>query len=211
MEVDMRSVLAAAIVLGLAQPVRAETTIFARAGGWTAFGGTTNDGTATCGIDATDRSSGRHFLVQYYASSSGLLFFRTIKPSWVIPQGTRIPIEMRIDGNSAWTATAFGSGREIQWTLNLSTMGEFERQFRLGLQMTLSFVAGNEPRWDFVMRGTNAIMLSFADCIRRMGGVGTQPHATPTPEPPAITQPFTSAPPRQKPVPVVVPDRARQT
>lgn len=184
--------LAVAFFMLAIQGATAQTRTIAQAGGWTAFGGITNDNNLTCGVDASDRETGRHFLLQWY-SPNNYLTARMIKRSWSIPRGTDIPVALRIDSGSEWTATAIGSEREITWHVQVSNLDRFIEQFRRGMQMSIAFLSGNEPPWRFNLVGSNAIMNAFVRCLQLVNP--TQPFASGPaqpyqPRPQAPTQPF---------------------
>jgi hypothetical protein len=178
----------------------ANTMTFAEAGGWRAFGGRTENGIATCGIDTSHAQTGRHFLIQWYQGRA-YLDVRMIKSSWMIPSETSIPVLITIDNSADWWANALGSGREVSWIIDLDRLAEFVGAFRQGLRMTVKFRSGNEPPWNFSLIGTNSIMLSFLLCYRAANptqpfteGQPTQPFGSPERGGPP-TQPFSR--PRQ--------------
>lgn len=168
--------------------LRAETRTIARHGGWTAFGGTTNQGHPTCGIDTIHEATGRHFLIQHYAPND-FLVVRAHKSGWQIPSGTRVRARLSIDRRISWNITADGDRNYIEWRISGSVIAEFIREFRLGLEMWLEFLDGTEPPWYFTLRGTNATFDAFATCLRTHSlRQSSQPHSRPQ------TQPFSRAP-----------------
>jgi hypothetical protein len=188
--------LAAALAYGILAPTAvAQTRTLAQIGGWTAFGGTLNNGTPTCGVDTRDRNTGRHFLIQFTANDRQRLSMRAVRDAWQIPPGTPLPVRIAIDAHPGWQATAMGRAREVQWFVGLATLDRFERTFRAGSNMRLEFPGGNEAPWTFSLTGTNAIMNHFVACLRSIGAIGgAQPQAN------APTQPFgqnTLGPPKR--------------
>jgi hypothetical protein len=169
--------LAALLMFAVTTQSQAETRTLARHGFWNAFGGTTNSGRATCGVDSTGEG-GRHLMVQYYGRAT-VLRVRVIRSSWNIPEGSEVPVRMAVDGLS-WTAMAYGSGREISFTLVGDTISQFERAFRAGTMLRLTFPNGSEGPWNFSLIGTNAVVTAFLDCLRVIRGETTQPHGGPT-------------------------------
>lgn len=119
--------------------------------------------------------------------NSNVLHVRMIRQTWAIPEGTRIRVQIRIDGNPPWGAEAFGGGNEVRWIIGTANnaMDRFEAEFRRGINMQIAFLTGNEPAWNFSLIGTNAIMNSFASCLNAASAVRR-------PMPP--TQPFSSPP-----------------
>jgi hypothetical protein len=197
----------AALVISWASPAFAQTRTIAQAGGWTAFGGTTTQGTPTCGLDAQDANRTRHFIIQFYQGNRHL-DVRLLRPHWAIPANTNVPVRIVIDGNAPWSATASGANREVKWTIPTGeVMARFEAAFRRGNSMRVEFMTGTEPPWTFNLAGTNAIMVAFVACLRALPGAApTQPFEAPRPSAPS--QPFSAppapapsrpAPPSQKP------------
>jgi hypothetical protein len=177
------ALLALMLSAAVASGASAQTRTLAQVGGWTAFGGTLNNGTPTCGVDTRDAASGRHFLIQFTANDRQRLSVRALRETWQIPPRTSVPVRMSIDAAPGWQATANGGGREVQWFIGMDTLDRFERTFRAGSNMRLDFPGGNEAPWTFSLVGTNAIMNHFLGCLRSIGATG-QPQAA------APTQPF---------------------
>ncbi len=172
----------------------AEMRAIASAGAWNAYGGRTRSGEASCAL-ATSLSGGRSIFLQLFEGERDRLVIRHVRDSWRIPDGTRIPISMQIDGFPPWAATALGSGNEARSTVTLASIGDFETEFRRGLTMRIVFREGNEPSWTVSLAGTNAVMNAFVACIRAILAPPTQPfNGRPsTPTAPSIpTQPFGS-------------------
>lgn len=187
--------LAIAVLLSLAAPAAAQVHDIARAGGWDAFQGRSNVGTALCGL-STAGSAGRFFAIKHF-SGNDHFSIQVKKESWRIPEGTAIPVALTIDGLPAWTATARGEGRWINFNLSgAEKIVDFLRQFRGGLAMSLTFPAGSEPDWSFNLRGTSAVTEAVIACMERhslRGGAPTQPFGSSAPAPSprsAPTQPF---------------------
>lgn len=197
----MRWMVAALVMILMAQTgAWGQTRTIANAGGWTAFGGFSNDQTPVCGID-TVGSEGRHFLISYFDGNSHITV-RAIKRSWNIPSGTAVNVAIIIDNFPAWTARATGERDYIRFTIGLESVTRFEREFRAGTTMRLIFPDGTEGAWNFSLIGTNAIMNAFSNCLGMMPGRAspTQPHsgsAARAPAPALPTQPFSQPAPRR--------------
>ncbi len=67
----MRHIAAFLLVASVAAPAAAQTRIIAQANGWSAFGGTTEGGVPTCGLETRDPNTGRHFLLQHLVGQDG--------------------------------------------------------------------------------------------------------------------------------------------
>ena len=191
-----------ALCLGFAAEAIAQTRTIASAGVWNAFGGTVRSGAATCGLDTTFPTTGRHLLIQYIAPDA-VVQVRLTRDTWTIPAGTNIPIRMQIDGNPMWSATAIGGGKEVRWHFNRNSIDEFETQFRRGMVMRIQFMGGTEPIWEVSLVGTNAVMNAFVQCLRVIQEV-QQPTQPFSPSPSRPTQPFVPSGPTQ---PLTTPER----
>ena len=176
------AVIAVATALAMAQPAGAQTATIAESGAWRAFAGTTQDGTRTCGMDVHSTDD-RRFLLQAYGGNTWITV-RAVSMRWHIPDGTRIPVIIRI-GRATWEATARGSGMEAQWRIDGSTIATWETAFRLGSVMEIFFVEGNEPPWRISLRGSNVITSVFSRCLTTLLAPPTQPFASPPSPPPS--------------------------
>lgn len=186
-------ILAAALAALSPATVGAQTRTIAEAGGWRAFSGTTDAGEPTCGMDVASTDD-RRFLIQHYGTEPHLTV-RAYRQSWRIPEATRIPVRAQI-GAQAWTATAIGAGREVRWLIDRTTMDQWERAFRLGAQLTVTFQGGGtEAPWRISLTGSNAISNAFVACLRAVAQAyraPSQPNhgpAAPAPAAPAVITP----------------------
>jgi hypothetical protein len=144
---------------------------------------------------------GRSFAVTFLGGANALTVVVSSR-GWRIPSGLRVPIRYWIDGNTPWNAQAQASrdGQALVFTTGRDTMSEWERQWRLGAVMTISFPQGNEAPWRFTLTGTNAATSLFVACMARANatarapGAPAQPHAGPS-------QPFSAPAPQPVPAP----------
>lgn len=182
-------VAAMAMLLGCAigsYPALAQPTdrTLARAGDWSAFVAMGQRGALICGMDITG-PEGQHFAVKRIGADRHLTI-HVSKPSWSIPPGTRVAATMALAGTSfSGAGTATASGNTIEWTLRGDEIAAFERAFRAGQVMRLSFAQGSETPWIISLRGTSAMTSAFAGCVRAMDRLGA---------PAAPSQPFTPQP-----------------
>ncbi|MGC8470325.1 MAG: hypothetical protein ACP5NI_10510 [Acetobacteraceae bacterium] len=170
-------------VLGLApRGAGAAVHTTATAGAWNAFRGTATDGHPLCGVSTFDDPPGSAVLIKYFRGDTHLVV-QLEKQSWAIPRGAHVPVRLRFDQYSAWTARATGAGRFLELTVGDHEIRRFLREFRLSYRLTVRFPAGNEPRWHTDLTGTNAIVADFADCVGRMRAASapTQPYVAPAP------------------------------
>jgi hypothetical protein len=188
-----------ALALGLgAGAAHADTTTFATAGAWRAFGGTSNDGTSVCGVVVSGSERSLH--IKHYGSDNGFTV-QMFKQTWAIPNGTEIPMRLQIDSRSPWTVTARGytvkGGGLVEFSIK-NQLTTFMEEFREGLSLRVSFLRGTETDWVASLNGTAAISQHFARClsVQLQRAAPTQPFdAQPTQpfenrSPPQRTQPF---------------------
>lgn len=194
--------------LWLAQPVQAQnqpqtqnqpqartqTTPLGRYGAWSVYSMVTPAGRNVCGMVAQG-SEGRRLHVQHVRGSNFILF-QAFKASWRIPQGTRMAISMRIDEGAAWAAPqATGQRNSMQWTMR-SGIPRFEREFRNGSRLILTFPDGSEPDWAVSLNGSSEAMGRLVTCMRSHGAEPSQPFGGTPPAQPSQpnqpTQPFST-------------------
>jgi hypothetical protein len=186
-----------AVLAMLAGVAEAQIHWLESTGAWRSYGGLSDQGTPVCGMRVL--SGERAFHVKYFGGND-FLTVQVFKDSWRIPANTDVRVRYGVDGDMRWYATALGQRDFIEWRIDMETMREFERSFRLGNRLEIVFPDGNETGWMVSLRGSNAITSSFVRCLgimqenglipSRPRGSGTQPFGTPS-RPPAPTQPFT--------------------
>ncbi|MCK8787696.1 hypothetical protein M0638_25355 [Roseomonas sp. NAR14] len=169
----MALALAGAISPLLPPPGRAETAVIARAGAWSAFSGTANDGTRVCGASVAGDEE-RYLGIKHFAGNDYFVV-QLVKSSWRIPARTRIPVRMAVDRAPAWNAAALGSNSTVEFRINLDALDEFINVVSAGAAMRVSFTEGSENDWNVSLRGSSAIMAAMLRCVRTF----TAPTATP--------------------------------
>jgi hypothetical protein len=187
------------------QPPAPQMRDLARAGAWTAYGGGSESGKPVCGVMV--RGSDRSMHIKYFQGGNSLVV-HVFKNSWRIPAGIEIPVDLSIDQNPGWRASALAlnNGRGIQFQIGRDSLSRFEPLFRAGNAMRLRFMEGNEQPWVAQLRGSNQVSEAFVRCMRIInqaaGGGGapdsTQPFSG-SRAPQAPTQPFGNAAPPQAP------------
>ncbi len=150
-----------------AGPAMAALTIYSRVGVWDAFNGTSDNGETVCGVGTTDATEGKVLSLRWQVGGTQVLF-RARKPSWNIPDGTKITVLMQVDRNTPWILQGAGGGMTVSWTLNGDSIQPFEQQFRRGATLTLNFPSGNEPPWTLSLRGSTAASDLFGRCITEL-------------------------------------------
>ena len=167
-----RILLAAALAATLAPSVaptaaRAQTHTLKRAGAWNAFGGKSSDGTALCGM-GTSWDNARYFSVKRFGSEKYLVI-QAINPAWNF-HGGRVPMRMKMDDNDAWTAsgTTESGGNKVEFTVPLSSLKEFLKEFYGADGMALAMGEDGQVRWSIDLSGTQDVATAFSDCLNDM-------------------------------------------
>ncbi len=162
--------LAALLILAgsLAAPARAETNLITRMGDWQVFGGTTAGGHPICGVSQS--ADGRYFGLKYYAHDATFTIQLGAK-AWRLENGATRKLQMVLDGNRPWVATAagmrFGDGDPgLQFTINRSEIDQFAAQFRASSELHVQFIGWDQAEWLLSLAGSNAVMDSFLQCIQ---------------------------------------------
>jgi hypothetical protein len=179
---------------------QAQTRIIAQNNGWTAFGGTAENGAAVCGLETRDPNTGRHLLMQHLVGQEQPIV-RLSRPSWNLPAGSTRPVRIVIDNRQVFDATGMGAGQEMSWPLVLD---RFESAFRLGATVRVEFPNGPDTPWNLSLTGTNAVMGAFMGCMRMMV---IQPGEAPPIQPPPSLEPPPLAPPLEDPARPAEPPR----
>jgi hypothetical protein len=159
------------VITGLSLATRtaqADTTVFARAGAWQAFGGTTTDGTRVCGV-STSWPDNRYFGLKFFKGDNTFTI-QLGSPKWSIDNGAKQSIVMQIDQNANWHGTATGmhfgdQTAGLQFEIARRQLAQFIEQFRHGETLYLSFPNTNASDWTATLEGTNAVTTSFMNCI----------------------------------------------
>lgn len=183
----------------------AETTTLARSGLWSAYGGTTADNRAVCGV-TTVGGDGRRINVEQFAGDTGLLLSLQ-KSSWAIPQGTQVDLRIQFDLDAQVPSRAIGAGTQVDVRMGFEQSVPFMRALRQDRQIRVFFLGGNEPVWTGGLAGSSRAIDAFNQCRARLSaGTPSQPFVqqeapnpatmatSPQPPPAVLTQPF-GAPP----------------
>ncbi len=160
----------AALLCFLAQPVLADTHVLARAGGWQAFGGTTNSGRPLCGMSSS--SGGRYFGLKYF-SGNKTLTIQLGSSKWRIENGAKQKLTMQFDRETPWNATGTGmhfndGDAGLEYDINRNQLDQFMREFRSSSQINILFLGSTAAAWNGSLSGTGSISDSFMRCIREL-------------------------------------------
>lgn len=169
----LRSIVVGTAVATLmsASPLRAETSILARAGGWEAFGGTTSKGRSVCGMSQAT-ADGRYFGVKWFDGLDTLVLQLKWR-NWDILDGAQQVLTMVFDGYKPWYVTAMGvhfadGDAGLEFTINKEEVEEFASEFRNAGTLRLQFARGKAKEWVVSLAGTNAVSESFRRCTRKL-------------------------------------------
>ena len=176
----------------LSSPAWAALTVYSHVGNWDVFSGTGTDGRQLCGIGHTNSTDGRAFSLRYIRGTEGITFVAD-KPTWHIPDGTKVAVVMQIGLNPPWTEQGVGHGQRMEWTMDPASVQAFDTQFRRAESMTVTFPSGNEPPWVISLNGSMAASNSMGRCVTAMMQTATPASASP-PAAQGPTQPFATSP-----------------
>ncbi len=175
-----------AIVLALASSTQAGVMQnYARAGVWIASHGLNDSHVAMCTMQ-TPVANGWLFIKWQRGNAAPFLHFS--KPTWRVPYGTAMPIEIQFDGKAPYAGEAHGrAGNGISMNIRENISQEFIQRFIDGDWLTVRFPGGTEQPWIADLTGSERIARHFMACVSRIqhsnpttqphqGGGGTRPH-----------------------------------
>lgn len=149
-----------------------------------------------CSVVGTGSVSGSRMTIgasQRRPSPINLVFS---KPSWSIPQGTRVRVRTTFSGGNSMEMEGRGKGQSVEIDLDGQNLRTWLRAFTADMAMEVMF-AGSEPLWSFDLVGTTRAVNSLGDCFVARNVVGVPPpfsstgsDVTGSGAPPASTQPF---------------------
>lgn len=191
------SVLAAVAGLWLPAEAQANTKDLATAGSWTAFGGTSDDGTPVCGI--IERGHDQRALTFKWYKGNNYFTVQIFKPTWNIPSGTHVKVEMKIGDYTPWSADALGASNMVEFHVSIASEPQWENELKNSQTYYLAFPSGSEPEWEGTLSGAAPIFSKMGECIRILNAFDntapnrpTEPFGSNTASPP--TQPFGTPP-----------------
>lgn len=185
-----------AVLVATPVPAMAQVQTYYHAGAWDAFSGRNGHGGAICGIGSTNPADERRLSLSFDIGGSETVF-SVSKPNWSIPDNTKIVVVMQLGLNTPWTMQGVGHNHMIDWSLDQVAIQAFDRQFRGGSSMTLTFPEGTEPPWTMSLAGSTKISDTFGRCMRDLTQQvqASQAPANPPPDTQTATQPFAPPPP----------------
>jgi hypothetical protein len=148
----------------------AEVTTFARAGGWRAFGGTTDSGKMVCGVST--QGGGRWFGIKYFHNDDALTI-QLSKDTWKVKDGVKVRVEMQFDRETPWTARATSfhmrdGDAALEFEVPSRAIGQWLSEFRRSNTLYVRFPDSNVDDWRAGLAGTSEIADRMGDCLRAM-------------------------------------------
>src|ERR1700740_1214578 len=167
----LRAILAAAALAArlAATAARADNATLAKAGGWEAFGGTTNEGRLVCGVSTSPPK--RYFGLKLFAGND----YFTIQigdQAWTITDKNKYGVSMRFDNNPVWTASATGmhfndGDPGIELTVRRESLAKFNREFGSSRTMRLQYTNGMDD-WSVDLAAVRSASGKFRECNAKL-------------------------------------------
>lgn len=178
-----------------ASPAAAAVVETHRHGQWATIEGTTPGGSRVCGVATMEGEAPSRYVGVKFFPDLGQLDVHISKPSWSIPSGTSVEVEIAFSGSpGAWsTRTAAGKGDMVTFAINPRKAAEFLVELSLASRGTIRF-GGDEAPWAINLAGSGAAVRAMLECVGRSRGApsATQPYASaPKPEPATPSVPYT--------------------
>jgi hypothetical protein len=150
----------------LASAASADTKALANAGDWSAFGGTTTQGTPVCGVSRT--ADDQYFGLKLFAGEDTFTIQMGTK-HWQLVDKVQLKVVMTIDGNPNWNATGIGfhfadGDAGLEFDINKDEVGKFMSEFRNGSRIRIQFQG--LPDWTLALNGANQVSDAFIACTR---------------------------------------------
>jgi hypothetical protein len=176
---------AAAISAALMSAASAEVKTYYRSGVWSNYGGYGEKGAPMCGMSATNTNSTDLQSVHIKWVDGAIRVF-AFKRSWVIPNGTKIPVELGFDGDYFGSATAYGTTEDrgtrlqagmVNFDIAPDAVDHFLEEVAHANKMWIRFTSGNETPWNTDMTGSRNSVNALKVCISvHLKRRGTQPY-----------------------------------
>lgn len=162
---------AVAACVGLFAPsmASAETKTIATAGYWKAFGGTSEDGKAVCGMSTSGKAM--FFSVKIYKGDDDMTV-QLGSSEWKIKDGAKQKLAMRFDKESPWNATATGfqfsdGDAGLEFMVKLKNLESFLTDFVKSKKLRITFEGSDVDSWSADLGGTESVISAFADCVQK--------------------------------------------
>jgi hypothetical protein len=140
-----------------------------------------------------DWPNGDHGSIMFKWTMFGGLFMHVYKSSWMIRQGTEIPMSVTFDGGIRnGTGVVLDNGKLIQVYVSNSEAGQFMKDFSDSTKMTLAFPSSAELPWVSSMVGHVEAENAFLNCVKGIKAKTPEVNEfapAPAPAPVQITRP----------------------
>jgi hypothetical protein len=149
----------------------AQVAVFARAGAWEAFGGTTDDGKRLCGISTS--GEGSWLGVKYFKGDNGFTI-QLSSTDWTVKDGEQVKVVMRFDRLSPWAGAATGfhmsdGDAALELEVPADKLALWLREFRQSNTLLVEFPeAPDVEDWKVDLAGTTAITDRMIACMDRL-------------------------------------------
>jgi hypothetical protein len=154
----------------IANTALADTEVLARAGAWEAFGGTSNNGHALCGVSTS--GSGKYFGIKYFRGDDTLTI-QLGNDKWTLKDNIKVRVQLQFDHAVPWRGNATGmhfsdGDAGLEFNINRNQLDQFIGEFRDANGVTVSFLGEDVSDWYGSLEGTDAVSNMFARCIRNL-------------------------------------------
>jgi hypothetical protein len=188
-----KALLVAATIFAAVTASQADIARYAQSGFWSNSFGRASDGELMClASNKFDSRGNQHSVMFKYFADSDETVLQVYKSAWQIPEGTRMTLEVRFDGNEPFVAEdAIGKGGFIEAKIGINFIDAASKAEK----MYITFPSGDEPYWWVSMNGGRNAMLELANCVTKMAKptAPNKPSAAPS-------KPYGSSPaPAKKP------------
>lgn len=161
--------LAAALLLAPTMAY-ADVKILASAQGWDAFGGTTTNGTAVCGISKDFKT--KYFSVKLF-SGRDTITMQLSNKDWPLQPKAEYDVTMTFDRNKPWRATGVGfqfndGDMGIEYTIRRQELAEFNREFVASSAVVLHLAKPGAQSWTIDLSGVDDVRHAYVTCSNEL-------------------------------------------
>ncbi len=154
----------------LGSPADAKVVTLRQVGGWTAFGGLSENGRKLCGVSAS--GGGRWFSIKYFEGDSHLTIHLS-KDTWKVRNGIQIDLVMQFDNESPWRASATtfhmnDGDAALEFTIGIKQIKQWISEFRDSYVLYIRFPNSSVEDWKADLTGTQQIADTMSQCLLAM-------------------------------------------
>jgi hypothetical protein len=158
----------AALAVWIAPSIaNADTKVTAKAGGWSAFGGTTaNKNRPVCGMSTSPKD--KYFGLKHFSGDDTFTIQIGAK-EWTITNRSKYAVVMQFDGNPVWNANGTGmhfndGDPGLEYTVRKSELAKFIKEFGNSKRLQIQFKQGGMASWVLDLTGVKSVRDSFEAC-----------------------------------------------